>query len=106
MNQRMRRYWAPKETQEFFPNEKWCFLCCCSVRVPFCNPSPRERSILFETLPSIVQISTKEMMVTLSLPETGEGVIFYTLAIKNCYVLKIQAFDYGKRSWWRLGTSS
>ncbi|CAL1261006.1 unnamed protein product, partial [Larinioides sclopetarius] len=49
----------------FFPNEKWCFLCC-SVRVPFCNPSPRE----------------------------------------SCYVIKIQAFDYGKRSCWRLGTSS
>ncbi|CAL1299559.1 unnamed protein product, partial [Larinioides sclopetarius] len=65
----------------------------------FCNPSPRERSILFETLPSIVQISTKEMMVKLSLPETGEGVIFYTLAIKKSeflYIFILLFISYNK----------
>ncbi|CAL1270582.1 unnamed protein product [Larinioides sclopetarius] len=64
MNQRMRRYWAPKETQEFFPNEKWCFL-----------------PLLFN---AFVQSFTQRKLL----------------------VIKIQAFDNGKRSCWRLGTSS
>ncbi|CAL1297501.1 unnamed protein product [Larinioides sclopetarius] len=39
MNQRMRRYWAPKETQEFFPNETrsgafFAVQCLCVILHP------------------------------------------------------------------------